>query len=41
MEHEKEIKYEKEIEALIESCRYGNDKSCSQILKIMLMNLNE
>ena len=40
MEHAKEVKYEREIENLIESCRYGSDKSCSQILKIMLMNAN-
>ena len=32
--------YEKLLESLIQNCKSGNSKSCSTMLKIMLMNSN-
>ena len=40
LEQEKESNFEKGVENLIRNCKSGSDKSCSAILKMMLMNLN-
>ena len=39
-EEQQELNLERQYERLIHGCRLGNEKSCSTILKVMLMNSN-